>query len=44
VSPEVVSKRLGHADVTVTLGIYAHAFDNDDQAAANRVADAIYGA
>ncbi len=44
VSPEVVSKRLGHADVTVTLGIYAHAFDNDDQVAANRVADAIYGA
>lgn len=32
------------AEVTVTLAIYAHAFDNDDQAAANRVADAIYGA
>ncbi|MDX1621059.1 MAG: site-specific integrase, partial [Nitriliruptorales bacterium] len=43
VSPEVVSKRLGHSSVVVTLSIYAHVFEQDDQAAANRVADAIYG-
>lgn len=44
VSPEVVSKRLGHASVVVTLSIYAHVFEQDDQAAAEQVASAIYGA
>lgn len=44
VSPEVVSKRLGHASVVVTLSIYAHVFEQDDQAAAEQVANAIYGA
>jgi integrase len=43
VSPEVVSKRLGHASVIITLGIYAHVFEQDDQAAADLTADAIYG-
>lgn len=43
VSPEVVSKRLGHSSVVVTLSIYAHVFEQDDQAAAEQVADAIYG-
>jgi integrase len=43
VSPEIVSKRLGHASVVITLSIYAHVFEQDDQAAAQRVADAIHG-
>lgn len=43
VSPEVVSKRLGHSSVVITLSIYAHVFEQDDQAAAEQVAAAIYG-
>jgi integrase len=43
VSPEVVSKRLGHASVTTTLSIYAHVFEQDDEAAAQLVAQAIHG-
>ena len=43
VSPEVVSKRLGHASVVVTLSIYAHVFEQDDQAAAELTAAAVYG-
>lgn len=43
VSPEVVSKRLGHASVVDTLSTYAHVFEQDDQAAAERTAEAIYG-
>lgn len=44
VSPEVVSKRLGHSSVVVTLSIYAHVFEQDDQAAAEQIAAAIWGA
>jgi integrase len=43
VSPEVVSKRLGHASVVITLSIYAHVFEQDDEAAAELAAGAIYG-
>jgi integrase len=43
VSPEVVSKRLGHGSVVVTLSIYAHVFEQDDQVAAEQVAAAIFG-
>lgn len=43
VSPEVVSKRLGHSSVMITLTIYAHVFEQDDEAAAELVAEAIYG-
>ncbi|TVR25377.1 MAG: site-specific integrase [Nitriliruptor sp.] len=43
VSPEVVSKRLGHASVVITLSIYAHVFEQDDEAAAELAAEAIYG-
>lgn len=42
VSPEVVSKRLGHASVVVTLSINAHVFEQDDQAAADTVAATIW--
>lgn len=43
VSPEVVSERIGHADVATTLSIYAHVMEGDDQAAAERAAAAILG-
>jgi integrase len=43
VSPEVVSKRLGHSSVVITLSLYAHVFEQDDRAAADRTARAIYG-
>ena len=43
VSPEIVSKRLGHSSVVVTLSIYAHVFEQDDQAAAEQTAKAIFG-
>lgn len=35
---EVVSRRLGHANVSVTLNIYAHVTGADDEATADRVA------
>jgi integrase len=40
---KVVSERLGHANVTVTLGTYAHVLEGDDQEAAMTVATAILG-
>jgi hypothetical protein len=43
VSPEVVSKRPGHSSVVITLSLYAHVFEQDDQAAADLTARAIYG-
>lgn len=43
VSPEVLSARLGHADVAITLSIYALLRAGDDQDAAARAAAAILG-
>ncbi|MDQ3342192.1 MAG: site-specific integrase [Actinomycetota bacterium] len=43
VSPEVLSKRLGHADVAITLSIYAHVRPGDDAHAAELAAAAILG-
>lgn len=43
VSPEVLSKRLGHADVSITLSIYAHVRPEDDAEAATKAAGAILG-
>lgn len=43
VSPEVVSKRLGHADVSITLSLYAHVMPGDDEAAASAASAAIFG-
>ncbi len=40
---KVLSQRLGHADVGVTLKIYAHVMPGDDEAAARLAADAIFG-
>jgi integrase len=44
VSPEVVSKRLGHSSIVISLSLYAHVFEQDDQAAADLTARAIFGA
>ena len=41
VSPEVLSQRLGHSDVSITSSLYAHVRPNDDRDAANLVATAI---
>ncbi len=40
---KVLSQRLGHADVGVTLKIYAHVMPGDDEAAARVAANAIFG-
>ena len=38
---KTLSQRLGHADVTMTLRIYAHVMPGDDEAAAELVASVI---
>src|SRR5215469_14894201 len=43
-SVKVVSARLGHANATVTLGVYAHVMPGDQKAAADRFAALIRGA
>jgi integrase len=37
----VVSRRLGHADPSITLRVYAHVLGGDDQAAADLIAAAL---
>ena len=39
---KVISQRIGHADVGVTLAVYAHVLPGDDEDAAAR-ADALLG-
>jgi integrase len=41
VPPQVLSRRLGHAKVEITLGIYGHLLPGGDQTAAGTVADRI---
>lgn len=41
---KVVSERLGHADVSVTMRVYQHVTTTDDQAAADALAQALDGA
>ncbi|MGH8886257.1 MAG: hypothetical protein ACRDYX_13980 [Egibacteraceae bacterium] len=43
VPPQVLSRRLGHARVEVTLGVYGHLLPGGDQSAAGTVADRILG-
>ena len=38
VNPRIVSGRLGHSTVALTLDIYWHVMPQDDQAAADRIA------
>ena len=39
-----VSRRIGHSNPTVTLGVYAHLFGNTDERAASAVEAALAGA
>ncbi|MGH3401225.1 MAG: tyrosine-type recombinase/integrase [Streptosporangiaceae bacterium] len=41
---KMVSERLGHASVTVTLSIYAHVMPGDQREAATRFAALVAGA
>jgi len=43
VSPEVVSDRIGHANVGFVLQTYAHVLKNDDRDAAERAATSLLG-
>jgi transcriptional regulator with XRE-family HTH domain len=43
VHPKVVSERLGHATVTITLDLYSHASETLQSEAAGRVADLVFG-
>lgn len=40
---KVVSERLGHANISITLDTYAHVMDRDDVEAAEQAAEAILG-
>jgi integrase len=37
VHAKIISSRLGHANITTTLNIYAHALQEADQAAADKL-------
>jgi integrase len=39
-----VSRRLGHGSPSITLGVYAHAFNVNNDVAAARAIDAVLGA
>lgn len=41
INPKVVSQRLGHSHVSITLGLYAHVLPGHDQAAADAFAAAL---
>lgn len=40
---KVVSQRIGHANITVTMSVYAHVLPGDDEAAADAIAALIRG-
>jgi integrase len=42
VHPKVVSERLGHATVTITLDLYSHAVETLQQEAAARVSALVF--
>jgi integrase len=39
----IVSERLGHADVSITLNVYAHVLKTHQQGAANRISALLHG-
>jgi integrase len=39
----VVSQRLGHADVKITLSVYSHVLDEQRTGAASAIAGLLYG-
>jgi integrase len=42
-SPKLVQQRLGHAHVSITLGLYSHVQPGHDQAAADALGAALDG-
>jgi integrase len=44
VHPKVVQERLGHASISVTLGVYSHVLEEMDEDAAEKVATVAWGA
>ena len=42
VNPKVVQKRLGHADVSVTLNTYTHVLPQMDEEAAQKVDELLF--
>lgn len=43
VHPKVVSERLGHANVSITLDLYSHAGETLQTEAATRVSHLVFG-
>ena len=43
VPPHVVQERLGHADISIILGLYSHVLPKQQANAARLLGDAIYG-
>jgi integrase len=43
VPPHVVQERLGHADISIILGLYSHVLPKQQADAARLLGDAIYG-
>jgi integrase len=43
VPAHIISRRLGHANVGITMTVYAHAFPSDDREAAERAAAFLFG-
>jgi integrase len=39
----IVSERLGHADVSITLNVYAHVLKTHQEGAANRIGALLHG-
>jgi integrase len=42
VHPKIVSERLGHSSVAITLDIYSHALPNLQEEAANSLANSLF--
>ncbi len=42
VSPKVMQERLGHADITMTLNVYAHTVPEMNKAAGEKIDELIF--
>ncbi len=43
IHPKIVSERLGHGSISITLDTYSHVLPSMSEGAANQVADVIFG-